>query len=282
YWRPSLLPPTLIVYILVISPILERMDTRVIEAFRPLVQTDDASFNRLVSEASRLNLALEVLTFGLGGAFGLWFGHWWLSGGDAFWLGLYVSLSAGLMFGVLGWTFYGAIASTRLISELHRQPLRIDIFDIKPFEPIGRQSVIVALVTVGGIALGTLFGVGRAESVGWEYWIAQASVMIVPILIFFLNMRDTHRVLAEEKKRELEAVSRDIVLASRALMKRRAAGESIGTLAEEINALVSYEERVQEARTWPYNTGMLRTVVVSVILPAGAAAAQIALGVLLA
>ncbi len=72
------------------------------------------------------------------------------------------------------------------------------------------------------------------------------------------------------------------MLASRALMKRRAAGESIGTLAEEINALVSYEERVQEARTWPYNTGMLRTVVVSVILPAGAAAAQIALGVLLA
>lgn len=65
-------------------------------------------------------------------------------------------------------------------------------------------------------------------------------------------------------------------------MKRRAAEESIGTLAEEINALVSYEERVKEARTWPYNTRMLRTVLVSTILPAFAAAAQIAPGVLLA
>jgi hypothetical protein len=72
------------------------------------------------------------------------------------------------------------------------------------------------------------------------------------------------------------------VVASRAWMKRRAAEESIGTLAAEINALVSYEKRLEEARTWPYNTRMLRTVVVSVILPAGAPAAQIALGVLLA
>ncbi len=282
YWRPSLLPPTLIIYILVVAPILDRMDARVIEAFRPLVLTDDASFNRLVSEASRLNPALEVLTFSLGGAFGLLLGHWWLSGGNAFWLRLYVSLSASLMFGVLAWTFFAAIAGTRLTSELHHQPLRIDIFDIKPLEPIGRQSVIVALVTVGGIALGTLFGVGRPESVGWQYWIAQASVMIVPVLIFFLSMRDTHRVLAQEKRRELGAVSRDIVLASRTLMKRRAAQESIGTLAAEINALVAYEQRVKEARTWPYNTGMLRTLVFSVILPACAAVAQIALGVLLA
>jgi hypothetical protein len=258
------------------------MDARVIEAFRPIVLTDDASFNRLVRDASRLNPALEVLTFGLGAAFGLWLGYWWLSGGDAVWLRLYVSLSASLMFGVLGWTFLAAIATTRLMSELHRQSLRIDIFDIKPFEPIGRQSVFVALSTVGGIALGMLFGVGRAESVGWQYWIAQASVMIVPVLIFFLNMRDTHRVLAEEKKRELETVSRDVVLASRDLVKRRAAQESIGTLAAEINALVSYAKRLEETRTWPYNTRMLRTVLVSIILPAFAAAAQIALGVLLA
>jgi hypothetical protein len=281
YWRPSLLPPTLIIYVLVVAPILDRMDARVIEAFRPLVPTDDASFNRLVSEASRLNPALEVLTFALGGAFGLLLGHQWLPGGNAFWLRLYVSLSSSLMFAVLGWAFFAAIAGTRLTSELHRQPLRIDIFDIKPLEPIGRQSVIVALVTVGGIVLGILFGPGRPESAAWQYWIAQAGVMIVPILIFFLNMRDTHRVLAEEKKRELEAVERDVVLASRNLMKRRAAQESIGTLAAEINALVAYEERVQEARTWPYNTGMLRTLVFSVLLPACAAAAQIALAALL-
>jgi hypothetical protein len=72
------------------------------------------------------------------------------------------------------------------------------------------------------------------------------------------------------------------VVASRALVKRRAAEESIGTLAAEINLLVSYEKRLEETRTWASNTRMLRTLVFSVILPACAAAAQIALGVLLA
>lgn len=275
YWRISLLPAAVIVYILAVAPIIERGETRVIEAFRPLVLTDDASFNRLVNEASRLNPALEVLAFALGGAFGLWIGYRWLAGDDnVFLLRPYLSLAAGLMFGLLGWTIYGALGGTRLTSELHRQPLRVDILDIKPFEPIGRQSLLMALVFVGGIALSILFGLGPGDFFAWQNWIIYGFLMLVPILVFFLNMRDTHRVLAEEKKRELEVVEGHIVVFSRALMERIAAEDSIGTLAAEINALVSYEERLHEARTWPYNTGMLRTLLFSVIIPASVGLGQ--------
>jgi hypothetical protein len=274
YWRISLLPPAVIVYILAVAPIVERQEARVIEAFRPLVRTDDASFNRLVNEASRLNPALELLAFSLGGAFGLWIGYRWLSGGEAFWLRPYLSLSAGLMFGLLGWTIYGALGATRLTSELHRQPLRTDIFDTKPFEPIGRQSLVIALVFVGGIAVSVIFGLGPADLLAWENWILYGFLMLVPILVFFLNMRDTHRVLAAEKKRELEGIEGRIVLASRTLMERMAAEVSMGTLASEINALAAYQERVKEARTWPYDTGMLRTLLFSVIIPASAGLAQ--------
>jgi hypothetical protein len=274
YWRISLLPPAVIIYILAVAPIVERQEARVIEAFRPLVLRDDADYNRLIDEASRLNPALELLAFGLGGAFGLWMGYAWLSGSEAFWLRLYLSLSAGLMFGLLGWTIYGALGATRLTSELHRQPLRVDILDIKPFEAIGRQSLVIALVFVGGIAASVVFGLGPADLFAWENWVLYGFLMLVPILVFFLNMRDTHRVLAAEKKRELEVVEGHIVVFSRALMKRIAAEESIGTLAAEINALVSYEERLQEARTWPYNTGMLRTLLFSVIIPASVGLGQ--------
>jgi hypothetical protein len=69
YWRISLLPPAVIIYILAVAPIVERQEAPVIEAFRPVVLTDDASFSRLVSEASRLNPALELLAFFLGGAY---------------------------------------------------------------------------------------------------------------------------------------------------------------------------------------------------------------------
>jgi hypothetical protein len=88
-------------------------------------------------------------------------------------------------------------------------------------------------------------------------------------------MRDTHGVLAAEKKRQLESVQRNIVRASRALMERIAAGESTGTLAAEINALALYEERLQAARTWPYDTAMLRTLFFSLIIPAAAEMAKL-------
>ena len=99
---------------------------------------------------------------------------------------------------------------------------------------------------------------------------------ILAVLIFFLNMRPTHRVLAAEKKQELGAIQERILVACRALVARFDTEESAGTLGAEINALVAYEKRIQETSTWPYDTAMLRTLFFSVIFPAVAAMARIA------
>jgi hypothetical protein len=275
YWRLLLLPPAVIIYILVVSPIMARMEAGVIEAFRSLVLMDDDRFDRLVNEVSRLNPIGEVIAFGVGAAFGLWNGRTWLSNDDAFWLKLYLPLSTSLMFGLLGWTIYAVVTGTRLTAELHRQPLRVDIFDIKPFEPIGRQSLMAALVFVGGIALSMVFGLRQGSIFAWQNWLIYALLALVSVLVFFLNMRDTHRVLAAEKERELEAVQRNIRLASRTLMGRIAASESTGTLGADIGALIAYEERLRAARTWPYDTAMLRTLFLSIIVPGGVALAPV-------
>ena len=145
-WRLSWLPPAVILYILIVSPIMERMEAGVVEAFRPLVQMDDEDFERLVDGASHIEPIGEVLALVLGAAFGLWVGRLWFSDTDLGWMALYVPLSACLMFGLLAWTIYVLMASTRLTAALHRPPLSIDIFDTRPFEPIGRQSLISALV----------------------------------------------------------------------------------------------------------------------------------------
>lgn len=160
YWRMSLLPAAVITYILVVSPILTRGEARVVEAFRPLVILDDDGFKRLVNQASRVSARAEALAFSLGAAFGPLAGQSWLSDPDAFWLRVYLTVAAGLMFGLLGWVIYAAVAGTRLTKALHRQPLRFDIFDIALFEPIGRQSLAMALVFVGGIALSIALGGG--------------------------------------------------------------------------------------------------------------------------
>jgi hypothetical protein len=274
YWRIAFLPAGIVVYILVVSRILGRGDIRVIEAFRPLVLLDQNAFDALVNEASRLGARWETLAFAVGGAFGLLLGRSWLPDRELVFLGVYLTVAAGLMFGLLGWVIYASVASTRLSAQLHRQPLAFDIFDIRPFEPIGRQSLGVALVFVGGIALSTVLGGGWGSLYAWQNWVVYPLLTAVPFLVFFLNMRDTHRLLAAEKKKELEVVQKKIVSASRTLMERMDAGESTGTLGTEINALVAYESRVQAARTWPYNTSMLRTLFVSVVVPGGAALAS--------
>jgi hypothetical protein len=281
YWRISLLPTGVIVYILVASRILARGDFRVVEAFRPLALMERDAFEALVNQASQLGGRWEILASGVGGAFGLLVGRSWLPDRELLFLATYLTVAAGLMFGLLGWVIYASVVSTRLSARLHRQPLRIDIFDITPFEPIGRQSLAIALVFVGGIALSTVLGGGWGGLYVWQNWVVYPLLAVVPILVFFLNMRDTHRLLAAEKKAELEAVREKIVSASRTLMERMAAEESTGTLGAEINALAVYEERVQAARTWPYDTSMLRTLFVSVVVPGGAALASFLSDVLL-
>jgi len=274
FWRLLLLPAVVVLYILIVAPILDRAERRVVEAFRPVVLVDDEEYERLVAEASRLSPIGEGLALGLGVVFGLWLGRSWVAGDSLFWTKLYLPLSAALMFGLLGWTIYAAVAGTRLIAELHRQPLRFDLFDPRPFQPIGRQSLANALVFVGGVVLATLLGLSWESFFAWQNWIVLFLLMLVPVVVFFLSMRDTHRVLATEKRRELEAMQQRIVGASRTLVARFDAGEDGSRLAAEINALVIYEERLKEVQTWPYDTATLRTLFFSVILPAGAAIVQ--------
>ena len=69
-WRVTL-SPILTLYILVLAPIMDRMEAGVVRAFRPLVQIDDAEFERVLGEASRLKPVHEAIAFGVGALFGI-------------------------------------------------------------------------------------------------------------------------------------------------------------------------------------------------------------------
>ena len=70
---------------------------------------------------------------------------------------MYWSATTATMFALLAWTIYVSIAGTRLTAALHRQPMQINLFDTAAFEAVGRQSLLLALVFVGGITLSLLF-----------------------------------------------------------------------------------------------------------------------------
>lgn len=274
FWRMLFATPVVVIYILIVSPILSRMDDAALRAFRPLVPLNDDQFHRLVNEASRVHPLGEVLACGGGVLFGVVGGLFWSPDDVGFWLRLYFLFSNSFLFGLLAWLIYYSFMGTRLFAALHRQPLQVDIFDTRPFEPIGRQSLFVALVFIGGVTLGMVFGLDPRSLLSWQNFVIYIPLWLTPILIFFFNMRDSHRVLAAAKNRELAVVQECLRTAYRTLLERVAAGENTEAIAAQVNALAMYEQRLQAVSTWPYNTAMLRTLFVSVLLPGGAALAK--------
>jgi len=172
------------------------------------------------------------------------------------------------MLGLLAWTAFGSISATRVTNAMLRLPMRVDPLDRKPFEPIGRWSLAIALAFVGGIFLGLVLGsYGTAALLNPRFWLLFLPLSLLPVVVFYLNMRPTHRVLSAARDRALGEVQRELRRAFPALVEHMQRGEPSGNLPFEVNALVAYEKELDQASTWPYNPVILRTLVVSVLIP---------------
>jgi hypothetical protein len=279
-WRAYLMAPAIMLYIWLISPAMSRVGNEVVNSIRPLVQLDDESFAEIVEQASRVNPRHEVIAFGIGAVFGV---VTTLTSGfteNVFWLGGYALIANALMYGLLTWVIYASVANTRLNAALHHQAITINILDPTPFESVGRQSLLLALVFIGGITLSVLFTLQVQSITSWEFWLGYLILVLVVILIFFLNMRPTHQLLAQAKRKELDSLQQRINNSCRALLERVDQDQDTSTISSEINALVAYEVRLGKARTWPYNTATLRTLFFSVFIPLGSVVIKLLEGVL--
>jgi len=280
-WRGVFLPPTIITYVMLVSPPMTRIENAVEQALRAMVLLPVERFDRLVSEVTRGEPRREALILAGGAALGLIAAGVSVEGPLLLTTLVWFAFSA-LSYGLLAWTVYWALVSTRLTSTLLGQPLRVDPFDSEPFEPLGRQSLLMALVFVGGISLGLVFAVLEPGTLRHpEFWVVYLAQMAVPVVIFVLGMLPVHRVMSSARDRELAAVQAHLQRSLRELAQRLDAQAATGSLPAEINALVAYEERLQAAPTWPYNTGMLRTLVFSVFVPAVTLVGKIAIDLLL-
>lgn len=280
-WRVYLLAPTIIIYIWLVSPLMARTGAKVIEAIKPLVELDSAEYDRIVQETSMINPTHELLAFGIGIMLNIL--AILATGFDQSlsWLTIYWIISTSLMYGVLAWAIFVSIASTRVNSGLHKLPLHIDILNPNQFETVGRQSLLLALVFIGGITLSLLFTYQDGSLSSPDFWISNILFVLFTISIFFLSMRPTHRILAKEKESELESLQSRINSKCRALALNLDQDIESGILSAEINALVAYEQRLLAARTWPYNVAMLRTLFFSVFIPLGSILARLAADFLL-
>jgi hypothetical protein len=286
-WRVTLVEPVVIIYIFLIAPVFRVNELRLVRELRPVVQVEDARYAEIVTRSTHGDDRIEFGALLVGIGFG------YLVDGPQNWgpelpwpLGVYLLITAMAMYGLLAWVIVASISSSRLVTNLLREPLAVDIFDIRPFEPIGRQSLMLSLSFIVGITISLLFLTSREAMTSPWNLVFYGVLLLVAVLLFFLNMRPTHGVLASVKAEETAGAEVQISRLYRQLRDQagdRAAAEAeaaASATALELNAWLAMEARLKATRSWPYNTEMLRALTVSVLTPIAIGLARFAAAML--
>ena len=271
YWRAIFVQPVIIVYILILERVFKRMEVSVIRGLREVVRLSDEEFDQLVERTPTVNLKNELLAILAGAVVGLLVASPWDIFQDFSWLILYLTLINCIMYGLLGWVVYGSISGSRLPVILYRQPLDIDIFNLKPFEPIGWQSLAISLAFMGGITISLLFSDISAGIFTIEFWVVYLIFVMVAVVVFFLNMMPTHRVLSAAKDQEIVVVNRNLLAAYRKMKGLNPGEAGTQAAAQELNAWKTCQDLLSETKTWPYSIETLRNLLITVLIPGGAA-----------
>jgi len=266
-WRTGLLPAVLVAYWLVARWILRRSYARAIEAFRGLL-AGGHDFEHRVELATRRGrydewvAALVAMVLGL-----ITIQPWALA--DTFgWIGAYRVAAVSLVFALLGIVFYEIVRRTRALSQLHRYPLKLSIFDLSPLRPVARFAYGVAATFMVAIAISELFllAPGVPTDLVIRLAVAYASILVIATALFFYVMWDSHIAIRALKQTELARV--------RTLLAEAYADG----LTMSVTAGLALEHRIGEVSEWPYDTRTLRSLVVSFLLPAIAAASRFFVG----
>jgi len=267
-FRSLFVYPLLVAYLVAACHLLQRARESVAQAMRPLVQTDEKEFRQVVGRACRVSPIGELAALAVGMLIGLAINVAFEPfEPEPFWIELYSYIARIVIWGAVGWAIYVSFMATRLTNTLLDQPLRVDIFDLRPFQPIGRQSLWLSLMFVGGMMLGLLSSNFGEEELRLEYLITNVSIIILIVLVFFVNTHKVHRVLAATRQQKLESVERHLARAYYRLEELIAEDRDTHAVATELNALATSKQELKMIRTWPYNTEMLRTIFISIVTP---------------
>ena len=266
-WRFLLLSPSIILYIWLGSPLLDRQSKEVMRSLRAISALDDDSYSALLAKTQTINPRNEWIAIGIGAIVGLALNSTNDFSGISILFQVYWVLSMVAMYAMMAWIIYLSVASSRTGDALLRGPLHINLFNPAPFEAIGRQGLLLAMMFIGGITL-SLFLSFRWENLGQPlFWLIYLTLVLVTLLIFFVSMRPAHQVLVKQKEYELSGVRHNLEQLGQELVQRVDGQQDASKVASEFNALAAYEGRLQGARTWPYNTSMLRTLFFTFLVP---------------
>jgi MFS family permease len=266
FWRGGAQSPTIIIYIIVVSPIIKNYWTRAIDTLLPLVKDSDLK-NKLVKDLTKTDLLRESAAFLVAVAAILTIAQSWVLPDG--WFGWYRMITQLIMIGLLGWLVYTGLRGVNNLTRLNRSIQDLDIFNLELLSPVARWSLGVSLAFIGGITLSLLFV--PYDSLLNVISISVYGVLIVTtILIFFISMLSAHNAMLRVKERELRIAKEQLTKAFQKLRGslQRQSNETEEKIFNEINAWSAYETNIRNIHDWPYNPGIIRRLFISLISPA--------------
>lgn len=274
-WRAVFFPTVSVLYMAAAAPWIWRVEKQVAEGLRPLVQVEPSAFELLVHKSWWRSSPGEWGAFGIGllVAALLFFSQ--PSPELRYWSMRYWVATTFIMYGTLAWLIYAAMGSARLTALLHRHVVHEDPFELAPFEPVGRQGLTLAMIFVGAITVSLLFIYTPTLFSEWQSIAIYSILVLATMLIFFTAMWPAHRVLLRVKDEKLAGVRRLIGQTFRTLETLAADGADTRQAAAEVQAWLVLEQRLKQARTWPYDTETLRALTLSVLTPLFVAIARV-------
>jgi hypothetical protein len=155
---------------------------------------------------------------------------------------------------IVGWAglrlFYVTTRMARVLGDMSHQPLDINVFDTTNLLPFGNIALTVALAPVGVIAI-LITGLGiphLALSYG-----ALTLAIVASILALLLPIRGTHRQMAKAKRAVLARLNGRIQqVYDEVIGSSTTEAVEMARLANRSNTLIPLRKTVQEMTTWPF------------------------------
>ncbi|CAM3660413.1 hypothetical protein [Smaragdicoccus niigatensis] len=264
FWRQSILAPVIITYIVAIEPLVDRLRDDAFASLRRLA-VDTAAFDAIVADGAPRPRS-KVISALLGALIGIALLQPWREVEGMAWTITYRVVATLIMCGFVGLIVRQSFAGTSVLTRLHRLRLRVNVFNPNDLEPIAKRNLFTSLVLLGGISIGILLFPNQ-DAPGLAITI---SITVIAAALFFLSLRNTHRVMAGAKQSELNKVRANMRKVYRELKLRYREddfGESLGQLNTLSNIWSNYEKRLKEAPEWPFTNSMVRRLVLTTLIP---------------
>ena len=266
------------VYYLALIHWLDRMATRILAAFRPIMTGDDATYTRLAYELTTLPARP---TLGFSAVWAAWGLLLLLVGGSMTLLqsfAVYTSPLASVVEMAL-WVFvwwvggaliYHTVHQLRLVSRILTTHTRIDLFALQPLYAFSRLTAVTAL---GYILIPYVwFSAAPDMLTGTVAPLAVIMVLVNVALVastFGWPLWGVHRLLVAEKRSwqaALRARMRATILDLQQCIDSgdRAASTQFKAI---LDGLVTAEAALDKIPTWPWNPGTIRGLAGAVFLP---------------